>query len=116
MPSKKRRPGAAQPTSGLPDRRFGRQGAKEKEATQKRKTAAVQQADAARQEAKRRALTLTKWELGVVVVLAVLLPMRYFEDSSPMVHMIYGRFNLMTENLGDWLLDLFGLRSLVEGW
>ena len=75
-----------------------------------------QQADAARQEAKRRALTLTKWELGVVVVLAVLLPMRYFEDSSPMVHMIYGHFNLMTENLGDWLLDLFGLRSLVEGW
>ena len=71
---------------------------------------------AAVEEAKRRALTLTKWELGVVVVLAVLLPMRYFEDSSPMVHMIHGRFNLMTENLGDWLLDLFGLRSLVEGW
>ena len=115
MPSKKRRAGAAQPSS-VPDRRFGRQGAKDKEATQARKTAAVEKADAARQLAKRRALTLSKWELGVVVILAVLLPMRYFEDSSPMVHMIYWRFNLMTENLGDWLLDLFGLRSLVEGW
>ena len=51
--------------------------------------------DAKLENARRRAFSLTKWELGILTFFAVAAPLRYFEDSSPIVHTINGHYTLM---------------------